>query len=236
MTNIAAIHLITANAQIGCPVLSASVLIFGGAKAREDFVVSNWEESLRHQGDSLFADSNRRHIEFLLSAGAEVIDEAMLCSRIMGAQARHTTAATIWQNHYESHVSHYAYLFALTGQKRDVMLKGHNFDGFTLNAANRFVAEDDRVFPTGASSPEAGLMYLKELYIGAKRLLGHDIDSDGAKVLKEAAPKLAAAALPLPPKPGPMPPPPPPAKQMNNLTLPPLPTKVSSLPPLPPKG
>lgn len=236
MTNIAAIHLITANAQIGSPVLSASVLIFGGKKAREDFVISNWRELLEQQGDSFFADSNNDHIEFLINSGAEVIDEAMLCSRVVGAQARHMCAGTLWATHYESHVSHYAYLFALVGQKRDVMLKGFNVDAAVLNAANRFIAEEQKNYPTGASSPEASLLYLKELYIGAKRLLGHEMDSDGAKIIKEAAPKLAAAALPLPPKPGAMPPPPPAAKPMNNLTLPPLPTKVSSLPPLPPKG
>lgn len=233
MTNIAAIHLITANAQIGCPVLSASVLIFGGKKAREDFVVSNWEDSLQHYGDSMFADNNRRHIEFLLSAGAEVIEEAILCSRVVGAQARHTCTGTLWATHFESHVSHYAYLFALTGQKRDVMLKGFNVDAAVLNAANRFIAEEQKNYPTGASSPEASLMYLKELYIGAKRLLGHDIDSDGAKVLKEAAPKLAAASLP--PIPSNLPPLPAAGKPMSSLTLPPLPSTVSGLPPLPGK-
>lgn len=228
MTNIAAIHLITANAQIGSPVLAASVLIFGGKKAREDFVVSNWRELLEHQGDSFFADSNNDHIEFLINSGAEIIEEAMLCSRIVGAQTRHVTAATIWQNHYESHVSHYAYLFALVGQKRELMVKGFNFDGFTLNAANRFVAEDDKNYPTGASSPEAGLLYLKELYIKCKSLLGHDIDSDGAKIIKEAAPKLAAAVTP------PLPPLPacgaPPKLPQVPLTPPALPPK---LPPLP---
>lgn len=228
MTNIAAIHLITANAQIGCPVLAASVLIFGGAKAREDYVVSNWEQLLEEQGDALFADSNRDHIQFLINSGAEVIDEAMLCSRIVGAQTRHVTAGTVWQNHYESHVSHYAYLFALTGQKRDVMLKGFNFDGYCLNAANRFIAEDDKSYPTGASSPEAGLFYLKELYIKCKRLLGHDIDSDGAKVIKQAAPKLAAASS-VPAVPPPLPGVPPKIPQVP-LTPPALPPK---LPPLP---
>ncbi len=229
MTNIAAIHLITANAQIGSPVLAASVLIFGGKKVREDFVVSNWEELLRHQGDSLFADSNRDHILFLINSGAEVIDESMLCSRVVGVQARHQTEGTIWQNHYESHVSHYAYLFALTGQKRNVMLKGFNFDGLCLNAANRFVAETDKNYPTAASSPEAGLLYLKELYIACKRLLGHDIDSDGAKIIKEAAPKLAAAAS----APA-VPPPLPGAPKLPQvpLTPPALPPK---LPPLPMK-
>lgn len=192
-SNIAAIHLITANAQIGAPVLSASILIFGGAKAREDFVVSNWEELLQSQGDSLFAESNRNHILLLVNSGAEIIEESMLCSRVVGAQARHMCAGTIWQNHYESHVSHYAYLYALVGQKRDIMLKGHNLDGHTLNAANRFVAEYERSIPTCASSPEAGLFYLKELYISAKRLLGHDIDSDGAKIIKQSAPTVAAA-------------------------------------------
>jgi len=233
MTNIAAIHLITANAQIGSPVLSASVLIFGGKKAREDFVVSNWLELLEEQGDDFFSESNRDHIQFLINAGAEVIDESMLCSRVVGAQARHICNGTVWATHFESHVSHYAYLFALTGQKRDVMLKGFNVDAAVLNAANRFIAEEEKNYPTGASSPEASLMYLKELYIGAKRLLGHDIDSDGAKIIKEAAPKLAAAAA-LPPLPSSLPPLPA-AKPMNNLTLPPLPTTVSGLPPLPGK-
>lgn len=226
MTNIAAIHIITANAQIGSPVLAASVLIFGGAKAREDYVVSNWRELLEHQGDSFFADSNNNHIEFLINAGAEVIDEAMLCSRVVGAQTRHLCNGTVWASHYESHVSHYAYLFALVGQKRDIMLKGFNVDAAVLNAANRFIAEEEKNFPTGASSPEASLMYLKELYIGAKRLLGHDIDSDGAKIIKEAAPKLAAAVESAPA----VPPPLPPKLPQVPLTPPALPPK---LPPLP---
>lgn len=194
-SNVAAIHLIMANGQIGAPVLSASVLVFGGAKAREDFVVSNWLQLLEEQGDDIFSESNRDHILFLINSGAEVIEESMLCSRIIGAQTRHLTNGTIWQNHYESHVSHYAYLYALVGQKRDIMLKGWNLDGYTLNAANRFVAESEKSVPTGASSPEAGLFYLKELYISAKRLLGHDIDSDGAKIIKQSAPTVAAAVF-----------------------------------------
>nr|UVX62857.1 MAG: hypothetical protein [Bacteriophage sp.] len=226
MTNIAAIHLITANAQIGSPVLSASVLIFGGKKAREDFVVSNWRELLEEQGDDFFSESNRDHILFLINSGAEVIDEAMLCSRVVGAQARHQCAGTLWATHYESHVSHYAYLFALVGQKRDIMLKGFNVDAAVLNAANRFIAEEQKNYPTGASSPEASLLYMKELYIGAKRLLGHEMDSDGAKIIKDAAPKLAAAvAPPLPPLPGTAP-----KLPQVPLTPPAIPPK---LPPLP---
>lgn len=200
MSTIAAIHLITANSRVGSPVLAASVLIFGDKKAREDYVVSNWLELLEEEGDDIFSESNRDHILFLINAGAEVIDPSMIASRVTGVQARHLTAATIWQNHYESHVSHYAYLFALSNQKRDVMLKGFNMDGFCLNAANRFVGEHERNVPTGASSPEAGLFYLKELYINAKRLLGHDIDSDGVKILKEHAPALAPQLPPQLPK------------------------------------
>lgn len=226
MSTVAAIHLITANSQIGSDVLAASVLIFGDKKAREDFVVEDWETRLTHYGDKLFAESNANHIRFLINAGAEVIPSSMITSRILGCQARHLCEGTVWQNHYESHVSHYAYLFALTGQKRDVMLKGFNMDGLCLNAANRFIAETDRNYPTGASSPEAGLMYLKELYIHAKRFCGHDIDSDGAKILKEKAPSVAALTLP---------PLPVAEKPMTSLTLPPLPTKVTSLPPLPGK-
>lgn len=190
MPNIAAIHLIMANSNIDAPVLSASILIFGNKKARHDFVVSDWQIMLADHGD-FFAESNSDHIKFLLNSGAEVIDRSMIASRVVAMQTLNQTEGTIWQNHYESHVSHYAYLWAQTGQKRDVMLKGANLDGFSLNAANRFVAECERNVPTGASSPEAGLLYLKELYIRAKRLLGHDIDSDGAKILKERAPSLA---------------------------------------------
>lgn len=219
MPNIAAVHLIPANPEIGSPVLSASVLVFGDAKAREDFVISNWYERLEEHGDDFFSESNRDHIMFLINSGAEIIDEDMLTSRVVGAQARHLCNGTLWQNHYESHVSHYAYLYALVGQKRNIMLKGFNLDGFSLNAANRFIAEEEKNVPTGASSPDAGLFYLKELYIGCKRLLGHDIDSDGAKIIKASAPKLAQDTAENP---------------VKQLTLPPLPTKVSALPPLPP--
>lgn len=231
--NIAAIHLITANANIGSPVLSGSILIFGGKKAREDFVISNWLELLEEQGDDFFSESNRDHILTLINSGAEIIDEHQLAARILGCQARYQTTATIWQNHYDSHVSHYAYLWALTMKKRDVMLKGFNFDGNTLNAANRFVAECEKNVPTAASSPESGLYYLKTLYIGAKKLLGHDIDSDGAKILKEHAPSLAPAipvtAPALPPQ---LPAGNAPALPVSNkvLTPPSLPPMIPALP------
>lgn len=223
MTNIAAIHLMLANKQVGAPVLSASVLIFGGTKARADYVVNNWRGRLEQYGDD-FEKSTESHIHFLLNSGAEMIEPDMLTSRVMGFTTLHQVAGTIWQNNYETHISHYAYLKVLEGQKKSFLPNGHQLDGYTLNAANRFVAEYERPVPTEANSPEAGLFYLKELYIKAKRLLGHDIDSDGAKILKERAPSVAAAVH------SPLPVLPPLPVSNNSLTVPPLP---DNLPPLP---
>jgi hypothetical protein len=217
---IAAVHLIVANSQIGAPIVAASVSIFGEESHRYDYVAQDWEKIVDYYSDDIFKKFIRANVQTLVNSGAEVIPCNMFASRIVGRQTQHMCNATIWQNHYESHVSHYAYLYAVTGDKKHLMLKGHNFDGATLNAANRFVAEEERSIPTMTDTPDTGLMLLQELYIKAKKLLGHDIDSNGVKILKEFAPSLAPATPSLPPKlPG----------------APSLPPKLPGAPALPPK-
>ncbi|UVD31707.1 hypothetical protein Pondi_00066 [Escherichia phage Pondi] len=215
---IAAIHLIPANSALGSPIIAASISIFGEEKHRYDYVLQDWEKVTDHYGDDVFKKFIYSNVQTLVNSGAELIGANMMASRIVGRQTQHQCNATIWQNHYESHVSHYAYLYAVTNDKKQLMLKGHNFDGSTLNAANRFVAEQERSIPTMTDSPDKGLMMLEELFYKAKKLLGHDVDSPNVKILKTAAPSLATPSLPpkLPGAPG----------------LPPLPG-APGLPPLP---
>lgn len=204
---IAAIHLITANAALGSPVIAASISIFGEEKHRYDYVLQDWEKVVDYYGDDVFKKFIYANVQTLVNSGAELIGANMMASRIVGRQTQHQCNATIWQNHYESHVSHYAYLYAVTNDKKQLMLKGFNFDGSTLNAANRFVAEQERSIPTMTDSPDKGLAMLEELFYKAKKLLGHDVDSPNVKILKTAAPSLATPSLPplpgapsLPPK------------------------------------
>lgn len=229
MSFVAAVQLITDSKEIGSPILGAAMLVFNGKEEHHySWIVQGWES---WDSKDVLAQFKKENL-LALSHTAEVITPDMFASRIAGRQAFHNTAATIWQNDIESHVTHRAYLYAVTADKKKMYEKGFNFDGESLSAASRYAGDVKRWTPSCTDNPVKGPEFLMEAFFLAREYLGHDMESQSTRTLRkggvgkeaiaQAAPKLAAAVaapkLPpaLPPKLPPMP---------GAPKLPPLPGK-----------
>ena len=247
MAFIAAVHLITSSKDVGSAILGAAMMVFDGKDEHHyAWLAQGWEN---WDSDDVLARFKKEALAALQHT-AEVIPADLFASRILGRQAFHDTEATIWQNDYESHLSHRAYLYAVTADKSKLYEKGFNFDGEALNAANRFVGDSVKWSPTTTDNPLRGPEFLAEAFFHARKYLGHSMESQASRTLRKGAPTLSAAAAPKPPVIHNQPPaiptagvitPPPVIVQsvvappvipvMNQLTPPVLPPTMPALPP-----